>query len=246
MPAILYIIMWSITVIAIIAIVFLIYASCSIKAGIYVKSRCSIGTAKKCVLLTFDDGPHPTQTEKVLDVLKKHNAKGAFFLIGKNAEQYPHIVKRIMEEGHVAGSHSYSHAGLYPLWSYKKIEEDLHKGVSAIEKFEDAFSPAAATHKKSKFFRPPFGVTNPPIAKAIGRLGLISIGWSIRSFDTTRELSRPLQRKRIIGKVCRKLSPGAIILLHDRLEYSHILLDELICAIKAKGYSIEGIGQCAD
>jgi peptidoglycan/xylan/chitin deacetylase (PgdA/CDA1 family) len=185
----------------------------------HLKSTNSLNISDKKVLLTFDDGPH-NNTLKVLEVLKKHHVKGIFFLIGKNVDGNESIVRQIVEDGHLIGNHSFSHHNWIDVWSTKKVTKDFIDCDALIKRFQP-----------SKLFRPPYGVTNPNIAKAVKTLGLQSIGWNIRSYDTSiKDVEKIKQR------VISQLNPGAIILLHDRLDFMPELLETLIPAIKEKGY----------
>lgn len=180
-----------------------------------------LNTSDKKVLLTFDDGPH-ANTVKVLEVLKKHNVKALFFIIGKNLQGKESILNQIVAEGHQIGNHSYSHHNFIDLWSTKKVTEDFATCQKLIEQYQP----------QSKLFRPPYGVTNPNIAKALKQLNLQTIGWNVRSYDTSiKDIEKIKQR------VLSQLKPGAIILLHDRLDFMPELLEVLIPAIKEKGYS---------
>lgn len=181
----------------------------------------SLNTTEKKVLLTFDDGPH-ANTIKVLKVLKKHNVKAMFFVIGKNIQGNESILKQIVAEGHQIGNHSFSHHNWIDVWSTKKVITDFE----ACQKIINQYQP------ESKLFRPPYGVTNPNIAKAVKRLELLSIGWNVRSYDTSIK-----DVEKINQRVISQLKPGAIILLHDRLDFMPELLESLIPMIKEKGYS---------
>lgn len=179
-----------------------------------------LNTNNKSVLLTFDDGPH-INTVKVLEVLKKHDVKAVFFIIGKNIVGNESILKQIVADGHQIGNHSFSHHNFIDLWSTKKVTEDFESCQQLIEQYQS----------QSKLFRPPYGVTNPNIAKALKQLNLQSIGWNVRSYDTSIK-----DVKKIKQRVLSQLKPGAIILLHDRLDFMPDLLEALIPAIKEKGY----------
>lgn len=182
-----------------------------------------INTSDKKVLLTFDDGPH-TNTVKVLEVLKKYDVKALFFVIGKNIQGNEAILKQIVSDGHQIGNHSFSHHNFIDLWSTKKVTKDFVTCQKLIEQYQP----------NTKLFRPPYGVTNPNIAKAVKTLGLQSIGWNVRSYDTSiKDVEKIKQR------VLSQLKPGAIILLHDRLDFMPDLLETLIPAIKGKGYSFD-------
>lgn len=184
----------------------------------------SLNTNEKKVILTFDDGPH-ANTIRVLEVLKKHDVKALFFVIGKNIKGNESILKQLVAEGHQIANHSFSHHNWIDVWSTKKVMEDFDTCQKLIEQYQP----------QSKLFRPPYGVTNPNIAKAIKSLQLQSIGWNIRSYDTSiRDVEK------IKHRVLSQLKPGAIILLHDRLDFMPELLETLIPAIKEKGYSFVG------
>jgi peptidoglycan/xylan/chitin deacetylase (PgdA/CDA1 family) len=181
----------------------------------------SLATTEKKLLLTFDDGPHNPNTTRVLEVLKKHDVKALFFIIGKNIEGNETILKQIVAEGHQLANHSYSHAFWFDVWRTKKVTDDLVACQQLINTYQT--SP--------QLFRPPYGVTNPNIAKAVKTLKLQSVGWNIRSYDTsTNDIDKITQR------ILSQLKPGSIILLHDRLEFMPQLLEKLIPAIKEKGY----------
>ena len=180
----------------------------------------SLNTNEKKVLLTFDDGPH-ANTVKVLEILKKHDVKALFFVIGKNIPGNEVILKQVVADGHQIGNHSFSHHNFIDLWSTKKVTEDFVACQQLIEQYQP----------NTKLFRPPYGVTNPNIAKALKQLNLKSIGWDVRSYDTSiKDVEKIKQR------VLSQLKPGAIILLHDRLDFMPELLKTLIPAIKQKGY----------
>ncbi len=180
----------------------------------------SLNTKDKKVLLTFDDGPH-ANTVKALEVLKKHQVKAIFFVIGKNINGNEAILKQIVADGHHIGNHSFSHHNFIDLWSTKKVTEDFDSSQKLIEQYQP----------QSQLFRPPYGVTNPNIAKALKTLNMQSIGWNVRSYDTSiKDVEKIKQR------VLSQLKPGAIILLHDRLDFMPEVLETLIPAIKEKGY----------
>ena len=186
----------------------------------HVTSINCLNSNDKKVLLTFDDGPH-TNTVKVLEVLKKHNVKAVFFIIGKNIQGNEAILKQIVSDGHQIGNHSFSHHNWIDVWSTKKVRNDFETCQKLIEQYQP----------QSKLFRPPYGVTNPNIAKALKQLNLQSIGWNVRSYDTSiKDVEKIKQR------ILSQLKPGAIILLHDRLDFMPELLETMIPAIKEKGY----------
>lgn len=201
----------------------LAYASYSINSGVYLKAFCRAKTTQKVIALSYDDGPHPRHTPKVLDVLAQHQIKAIFFLIGEYAEKYPELVKRIVAEGHLIGNHSYTHTGKFPIFRKFRMEEDLKKCDEILTKI---------TNQEIKYFRPPFGVTNPTIGSVVRKLGYKTIGWSIRSFDT-----KTTSRTNIAMRIRKLAHPGGIILMHDNRDQSHILTENVISHLKIKGYS---------
>ena len=86
--------------------IFLVWASADVGSNIYVKAHCKGEVKDRCVTLTFDDGPNAENTSKVLDVLKRHNIRATFFLIGKNVEEHPALASRMVEEGHIVANHT--------------------------------------------------------------------------------------------------------------------------------------------
>jgi peptidoglycan/xylan/chitin deacetylase (PgdA/CDA1 family) len=187
----------------------------------HLKSINALYTKQKKVVLTFDDGPHRKNTPKVLSILQKQKINGLFFLIGQHIKGNEMVVKQIIEQGNIIGNHSYTHHFWFDLWSTKKIIKDIEACEQLIETFQAG----------RKLFRPPYGVTNPNISRALKKLHLTSIGWNIRSYDTSIK-----NVEKINARILSKLKPGAIILLHDRLDFMPDLLEKLIPAIKAEGY----------
>ena len=205
-------------------LLFFIWASADIRSGIYLRCICRGNRVEKAVALTFDDGPDPIHTPRILEILEKNNIKATFFLIGSKIETYPELAKRSYDEGHIIGNHTFSHSPSYPLWGSNRIYEDIRKTNDIIYKI---------TGKSPFFFRPPFGVTNPLIRRAVNNR-FISIGWNIRSYDTLKFLKRNYISERII----RNIKNGDIVLIHDNRKGSDILLESVIEGIKKKGIEI--------
>jgi peptidoglycan/xylan/chitin deacetylase (PgdA/CDA1 family) len=195
-----------------------------IRWGFFLKSVCSAKTTEKIVALSFDDGPSGKKTERILDILGENKVEAAFFCIGKNITGNEILLKRMVREGHIIGNHSYSHDRFFDLFSSRKMLKDINE-MSGVCKNATGLSP--------RFFRPPYGVTNPNLKKVVFRGGYISIGWSIRSFDT---VSR--NRDRLLAKIVSRLKPGAILLLHDTCEITTEVLPVILEGIREKGYKI--------
>ena len=180
-------------------------------------------TKQKKIALTFDDGP-VEQSLEMLKVLKEHQIPANFFCIRKNIDQHPAIVQQMDNEGHLIGNHSYTHAHSFDFYSSKKVLQELNDCSQIIE---------ATINKKPLLFRPPNGVSNPMIAKALKQTNLKSIGWNIRTFDTS--IKNP---EAIFNRIHQKIKPGAIILMHDTMPHSVTLVSNLITYCKENNYEI--------
>jgi len=180
-------------------------------------------SSKDQIVITFDDGPHETITPKVLEVLKKHNVKATFFCIGNKVEQHPELVKLAFDEGHLIANHSFCHKNMYGFYSSKAIRNDLCKCNDVIRNIIGV-SP--------KFFRPPFGVTNPNMKRALKKYPLTAIGWSMRSLDTVNKDPLKLMER------LKRTRPGDIVLFHDRVENIDKVLDEYLLFCKQQNWQI--------
>lgn len=209
---------WLYVVFVIIWIVITAIGSFQIRLNYHLQSfNHNYKTSGNYISITFDDGPNPEFTPKVLSLLNDHNAKATFFLIGKNAEKYPELVRQIIAEGHTIGNHSYSHSNNFGFFPSQKVTDEL-KQTNAILK--------QITGKEIKMFRPPFGVTNPNIKKALKSTRHFSIGWSKRGLDTTN-----LSGEKILKRITSHLKKGDIILLHDSSDKSVAVLEQLLLTL---------------
>jgi peptidoglycan/xylan/chitin deacetylase (PgdA/CDA1 family) len=207
------------------AYVSILFCGCYfIQLGYFFKSVCSGDGGKKEIALSFDDGPDPSFTPAILDLLKAEGVETIFFCIGKKIPGREGILQRIIEEGHLIGNHSYSHHHLFDLFSADKMQDDLQQ-MNDITKAVTGLTP--------KFFRPPYGVTNPNLKKAVERGGYISIGWSVRSLDTVIS-----DENRLLQKVLKRVKPGSILLFHDTSETTVKILQPLIGKLRENGYEI--------
>lgn len=175
-------------------------------------------TVKNQVAITFDDGPNPEYTPRVLELLKVYNAKATFFCIGKHIAAHPELFKRILEEGHTVGNHTFSHRSSFGFLPTSKVVSELTQ-TNAIAKKHSGL--------QLQLYRPAFGVTNPNIAKALKILGLQSVGWNKRSLDTTS-----LSETEILKRITTNLKKGDIILLHDTSEKSVRVLEQLLLFLR--------------
>lgn len=152
---------------------------------------------RKKIALTFDDGPHPQYTEQVLDGLKKRGVKATFFITGENAELYPELVKRMHEEGHLIGNHTYSHIQLTSR-NREAFREELIKTNEVIE---------GITGEGVTYVRPPYGSWDKSFEK---ELNMIPVLWNIDPLDwCSKDVSC------IVRKIESKIREDDIILMHD-------------------------------
>jgi peptidoglycan-N-acetylglucosamine deacetylase len=191
--------------------------------GFFLKSICSVKTDEKVIAISFDDGPNE-HSSRILDILKENHVEAAFFYIGRKIPGNEGLVSRLVREGHMIGNHGFSHHPLFDFFGTRKMLADLKK-MNQLVMDITGLSP--------RFFRPPYGVTNPHLKKAVLQGGFISVGWSIRSYDTVIK-----NRHRLLNKILSALKPGDILLLHDTSETTVSILPELLKAIREKGYQI--------
>jgi peptidoglycan/xylan/chitin deacetylase (PgdA/CDA1 family) len=156
-----------------------------------------------CVALTFDDGPDPEYTPKLLDLLREKDVKATFFVVGKRADQYPEIVRRAWAEGHLVGNHTWSHYPLFCFLMPGRLRAEIERGTESVRR--SCGSPP-------RFFRSPVGLRHPLLAPYLENAGLEYISWSIRTLDTFTANSSVLAQR-----ILSRAASGDIILLHDRL-----------------------------
>ena len=200
------------------------WGSTFIASNYHVKTFCNnpLETEKK-IAITFDDGPNET-TVLVLDVLKKYNAKATFFCIGKNIEAHPDILKRTIEEGHIIGNHSYSHSPFFDFYRKNQVIAEIQQTDSLIE---------SVLGKKTRLFRPPYGVTNPSIRRALAVTKHKTIGWNIRSLDGVIK-----KENFLLDRIIKRIKPGGIVLLHDTSIQTVNVLEQLLSFLEKNNYSV--------
>ena len=200
-----------------------------ISSNYHVKAYCNNPSEKENnIALTFDDGLHE-MTLPVLDLLKKYNAKATFFCIGKNIEKHPEILQRIVAEGHLVGNHSYSHSRFFDFYRKNRLIEELQKTNELI---------ATISGKKAQFFRPPYGVTNPSIRRALEATGHKVIGWNIRSLDGVIK-----NEKIIFNRITKRVMPGGIVLLHDTSLHTVNVLEQFLQFLQKNNYTVVSLEQ---
>ncbi|HEX8022626.1 polysaccharide deacetylase family protein [Mucilaginibacter sp.] len=215
---------WSYLILAFIYSLILFYGCYYIGSNFFMRVMCAAKTSKKVIAITFDDGPDTVATPQILDILKQHNVPVAFFCIGNRIAGNATILKQIHEQGHVIGNHSFSHHFWFDLFSPSKMLDDLLRANQVVRQTIN-LSPL--------LFRPPYGVINPNLKKAIVKSRMIPIGWSVRSMDTVIN-----DEKKLLNKITRRLNPGAIFLFHDTGPATISVLPLFIEQAKAQGYEI--------
>lgn len=156
---------------------------------------------EKVIYLTFDDGPHPIYTEKLLDVLSAYQIKGTFFVVGKYAEDHPELIARMQAEGHVIGLHSYSHTSAM-VQTASKTREDFEKGINALKRCGVA----------PELYRPPWGHVNWFTLKQLRRSEMRLVLWDVMAEDWEADADE----MRMQRKLLKRTGPGDIVCLHDR------------------------------
>ncbi|MRG46041.1 polysaccharide deacetylase family protein [Chitinophaga sp. SYP-B3965] len=220
---------WPVFLILGVSIAFLIWGSTQVNSNFYFEVKCKAQTQEKIVALSFDDGPMENYTPQILEILQQHNVPAAFFCIGHRVEKAPGLLKQIHEEGHLIGNHTYSHHALFDLYPAKKMENDLDMADQAI---------TDATGLKPRLFRPPYGVTNPMLERALSHGKYISVGWSIRSMDTVIK-----DEAKLLAKVTKDVQPGDIFLFHDTCAITVKILPALIKEMKERGFAFKRIDE---
>ncbi|HLM80108.1 MAG TPA: polysaccharide deacetylase family protein [Terriglobales bacterium] len=167
-----------------------------------VANRSWVGGAG-CVALTFDDGPDPVDTPKLLDLLREKGVKATFFVVGKRADQYPEIVRRAWAEGHLIANHTWSHYSLFCFLTPRRLRAEIERGTESVRR---------SCGVRPRFFRSPVGLRHPLLAPYLEDAGLEYVSWSIRTRDTLTADSGVLARR-----ILDKAASGDIILLHDHL-----------------------------
>ncbi|OGQ98122.1 MAG: hypothetical protein A2521_11065 [Deltaproteobacteria bacterium RIFOXYD12_FULL_57_12] len=180
--------------------------------------------ANRQVALTLDDGPSPSSTPILLDLLARHKLQATFFVVGEKAAAHPELIAAILARGHSIGNHSLRHDPFLMLRTPKTLQEDIHTTQEILKKYG----------VRPLVFRPPAGITNPRLRRVLARENLIAITYSCRAFDGGNRNVRDLA-----GRILRRLRPGHIIMLHDlppqrqtSAGYWQKELDRLFAALK--------------
>jgi peptidoglycan/xylan/chitin deacetylase (PgdA/CDA1 family) len=188
-------------------------------------------TTNDKILLTFDDGPNPGTTEKILILLNQYNIKALFFCVGNNINKNNKLTKVILENGHTIGNHTFNHKVLNKL-SYKDAKEEIEKTNSLLlNKFGD----------KIRFFRPPHGKFNFRVKKLISDSGLECVMWSLLTYDYQNDF------KKVRFAIDNYLMKNSIIVLHDSNKNKNIIIDSInyiADSVYQKGFQFGETNEC--
>lgn len=200
------------------------YGTVTVSAQFFTPILCMGRPDSGAIAITFDDGPLPGKTDSIAGILKKFQVKAAFFCIGKRAEENPELVKLLHSEGHLISNHSYFHSSTFDLQSTTKMDAELESTDITVQKILGV---------KPRFFRPPYGVMNPNLARAIQKRKYTTIGWTVRSFDTVIN-----DKVKLLRRVTCKLKAGDIVLFHDYCDVTIEILPDFLEYVKNVGLKI--------
>ena len=193
-----------------------------------------IGDATRKVLyLTFDAGYENGCTEKILDTLKKHDVKAAFFLVGNYIERNADLVRRMVAEGHIVGNHTMHHPDMSKIAQKEAFQKEL-------QDLENLFLETTGK-ELPKFYRPPQGTYSEANLKMAKELGYKTVFWSLAYVDWNND-SQPT-REQAFSKLLPRTHDGAVVLLHSTSKTNAEILDELLTKWKDMGYTFENIDQ---
>mgnify|MGYP003538387838 FL=1 len=181
-------------------------------------------TREKQVWLTIDDGPSH-ETEAVLDLLDRHDAKATFFLVADRAASHPELAREILRRGHGIGNHSRSHRQAW-FWALgpRQMGAEIDQAQSALRDI---------TGQSPRWFRAVVGMANPFVSAPLKRNGLARVAWSARGFDGVRG-----EPKQVVERITRQLHPGAIVLLHEGAPHGNNLaiIEGVLETMRERGY----------
>ena len=188
-------------------------------------------TTQKVLYLTFDAGYENGCTEKILDILKQHDVKAAFFLVGNYIEKNPDLVRRMVDEGHIVGNHTMHHPDMSKL-------QDETKFTAELQQLETLFTEVTGK-ELPKFYRPPQGIYNEENLSMAKKLGYQTVFWSLAYVDWNNDAQPTAQYA--FEKLLPRTHNGAVVLLHSTSKTNADILDELLTKWKASGYHFDTI-----
>lgn len=190
-------------------------------------------TSQKVIYLTFDAGYECGSTEKILDVLKQHQAPAAFFLVGSYIEKNADLVRRMAEEGHIVGNHTMHHYDMSKL----SDKDAFAKELTELEKLYKEVTGK----DMEKYYRPPQGIYSEKNLKMAQELGYKTVFWSLAYVDWLQD-DQPT-REQALKKLLPRMHPGAVLLLHSTSQTNAEILDELLTTWESQGYRFASIAE---
>ena len=181
----------------------------------------------KKIYLTFDCGYENGYTPAILDALEKHNVKAAFFVVGNYLETSPDLVKRMVEEGHIVGNHTYHHPDMSQISDPASFQEEI---TSLEKKYQEITGL-----EMQKFYRPPQGKYSESNLKMAQELGYQTVFWSLAYVDWYVD-QQPTQEE-AYAKLLPRIHPGAVVLLHSTSKTNAEILDDLLTKWEQEGYT---------
>lgn len=188
---------------------------------------------QKDIYLTFDCGYENGCTGPILDALKKHDVKACFFVVGNYLDSAPELVQRMAEEGHIVGNHTLTHPDMSEIGDLGSFQQQL-EGVE--EKYRQITGQPMA-----KFYRPPQGKFSESNLKQAQQLGYKTIFWSLAYVDWYAD--KQPSHQEAFEKLCGRIHPGAIVLLHSTSQTNAEILDELLTKWEKEGYTFKTLDQ---
>lgn len=185
--------------------------------------------ARREVSLTFDDGPDPEVTPRVLDLLDRHQVKATFFCVGEKAAAHPEIVREIARRGHAIENHSQTHSAAFACFGIARLKRDVESAQAIV---------AGITGRAPRFFRAPMGLRSPLLDPVLARCGLTYVSWTRRGLDAVQR-----DPEKVLRRLANGLAAGDILLLHDKGAWrtrdgtpvALAVLPELLQRIRASG-----------
>lgn len=193
-------------------------------------------TEEKVIYLTFDAGYENGNIALILDALKKHNAVGTFFVVGNFLETSPDLAKRMVEEGHIVGNHTYHHPDMSKISTQEAFQKELNDVETLFKQITGA--------EMARYYRPPQGkysIANLEMAKA---MGYKTFFWSLAYVDWI-ENEQPTKEE-AFSKLLKRIHPGAVVLLHSTSATNAAIMDELLTKWEEMGYHFAPLSDLAE
>lgn len=186
-------------------------------------------TDDKIIYLTFDCGYENGNTEPILNALKKHNVKATFFVVGHYLESAPELVKRMLEDGHTVGNHTYHHPDMSSIVSVDQFKQEMDDVATLFEQ--------VTGQKMPMYYRPPRGIYNKSNMEMAKELGYQTFFWSLAYVDWDQ--NKQPSHETAFKKLTTRIHPGALVLLHNTSKTNGEILDELLTKWEEMGYSFQ-------